>query len=52
MIPEQVVTILVNDNLDIACTAIQKAAVERATAEVDEGFAASYEARRRHREVS
>lgn len=51
MIPDQVVLLLVQDNLDIACTAIEKAAMERAVSDVDEGFAASYEVRRRHREV-
>ncbi len=52
MVPESVVQILVADNLDVACTAIEKAAMERAVSDVDEGFAASYEVRRRHREVS
>lgn len=42
---------IVTDNLDIACSAIKKAAMERAVSDVDEGFAASYDARRRHREV-
>lgn len=42
---------MVQDNLEIACSAIEKAAMERAVAEVDEGFASSYDARRRHREV-
>jgi CCR4-NOT transcription complex subunit 1 len=45
------VQLLVQDNLDVACAAIEKAAMERATADVDEGFASSYEIRRRHREV-
>ncbi|KAG6854974.1 hypothetical protein C0991_009797 [Blastosporella zonata] len=48
---EQVVQMIVADNLDIACSAIEKAAMERAVSDVDEGFAASYEARRRHREL-
>jgi hypothetical protein len=52
MISEQVLSILATDNLDVACAAIEKAAMERAVSDVDEGFAASYEARRRHREVS
>ena len=52
MVPEQAVLLLVQDNLDIACTAIEKAAMERAVSDVDEGFAASYDVRRRHREVS
>jgi CCR4-NOT transcription complex subunit 1 len=51
VLPEQVVTLLVQDNLDIACTAIEKAAMERAVNDVDESFAASFEARRRHREI-
>ncbi|KAJ7582498.1 Not1-domain-containing protein [Mycena floridula] len=47
---EQVIMILVQDNLEVACSAIEKAAMERAVAEVDDAFASSYEARRRHRE--
>ncbi|KAF9052783.1 Not1-domain-containing protein [Panaeolus papilionaceus] len=51
LISEQVVSLLVQDNLDIACAAIEKAAMERAVTDVDDGFTASYEARRRHREI-
>ncbi|KAG6832730.1 hypothetical protein H0H92_012302 [Tricholoma furcatifolium] len=51
VVPEQVVQLIVADNLDIACSAIEKAAMERAVVDVDEGFAASYDARRRHREL-
>jgi len=51
MVPDNVITVLVQENLDIACSAIEKAAMERAIADVDEGFAQSYEARRRHREI-
>lgn len=40
------------DNLELACSAIERAAMERATNDIDEGFASSIEARRRHREVS
>lgn len=43
--------VLANDNLDLACQAIEKAAMDRAVIDVDEGFAAAYETRRRHREV-
>lgn len=50
-VPEQVVQMIVADNLDIACSAIEKAAMDRAVNDVDEGFAASYQARRRHREL-
>lgn len=44
--------LLVQDNLEIACSAIEKAAMERAVVEVDDSFSNSYDARRRHREVS
>jgi len=49
--PEPVIILLVQDNLDIACSAIEKAAMERAVNDVDEGFSPSYDVRRRHREV-
>lgn len=39
------------DNLDIACAAIEKVAMERATADLEDNFAASIESRRRHREL-
>lgn len=52
MVSEQVLSILATDNLDIACAAIEKAAMERAVSDVDEAFTTSYEVRRRHREVS
>ncbi|KAL0577902.1 CCR4-NOT core subunit cdc39 [Marasmius crinis-equi] len=45
------IEILVSDNLELACAAIEKAAMERAVSDVDEGFAVAYEARRRHRET-
>ncbi|KAJ4488321.1 Not1-domain-containing protein [Lentinula aciculospora] len=48
---EAVISILVSDNLDVACAAIEKAAMERAVVDVDEGFAAAYDLRRRHREL-
>ncbi|KZT03564.1 Not1-domain-containing protein [Laetiporus sulphureus 93-53] len=47
---DHIVFLLVQDNLDLACQAIEKAAMDRAIVDVDEGFAAAYEARRRHRE--
>ncbi|KAF9475663.1 Not1-domain-containing protein [Pholiota conissans] len=51
IVSDQLVTLLVQDNLDIACSAIEKAAMERAVSDVDEGFATSYDVRRRHREL-
>jgi len=52
IVSEQVILLLVQDNLDAACEAIEKAAMERAVADVDEGLSASADARRRHRDVS
>lgn len=43
---------LVQDNIDVACAAIEKAAMDRAVADVDDGFNIAYESRRRHRIVS
>ena len=45
------VSLLVNDNIDNACRAIERAAMDRAKADVDDAFAQAFEARRRHREV-
>ncbi|KAG7086666.1 hypothetical protein E1B28_002606 [Marasmius oreades] len=45
------IEILVSDNLELACAAIEKAAMERAVSDVDEAFSAAYESRRRHRET-
>ena len=52
MVPDQVIFLLVQENIELACQAIEKAAMDRAVIDVDDGFAAAYELRRRHREVS
>lgn len=52
MIPEPAIALIVQDNLDTACSAIEKAAMERAVTHVDDGFAQAYDLRRRHHEVS
>ncbi len=52
MVPDQVIFLLVQENIELACQAIEKAAMDRAVIDVDDGFAAAYEIRRRHREVS
>ena len=52
MVPDQVIFLLVSENIELACQAIEKAAMDRAVIDVDEGFATAYELRRRHREVS
>ncbi|KAH8102882.1 Not1-domain-containing protein [Cristinia sonorae] len=49
-VSEQVFNILVQDNLDVACHAIEKAAMDRAILDVDDSFANAFEIRRRHRE--
>lgn len=49
MIPEQVVMLIVQDNVDAACEAIEKAAMDRAVREIDAALIQSFEARRRHR---
>lgn len=51
MVPEQVIHVLIRDNLEIACAAIEKVAMERAVADVEDNFAVSIESRRRHREL-
>lgn len=51
-ISDNVIQTIVNDNINYACAAIEKAAMERAVAEVDESFTVAYEQRRTHREVS
>ncbi|KAJ3103919.1 hypothetical protein HDU97_009731 [Phlyctochytrium planicorne] len=49
-IPEQVVYIIVADNLDLACSVMEKAAAEKATVEIDENLATAYLSRRKYRE--
>ena len=49
MVPEQVVMLIVQDNVDAACEAIEKAAMDRAVKEIDGALIQSFEARRRHR---
>lgn len=43
--------LIVNDNVDVACRAIEKAASDRAISDVDDHFALAYSDRRLHREV-
>ncbi|EMD38674.1 hypothetical protein CERSUDRAFT_82953 [Gelatoporia subvermispora B] len=50
MVSDFLINIVVGDNIDLACQAIEKAAMDRAVIEVDEGFATAYEVRRRYRE--
>ena len=48
-LPEQALLLLVQDNLDLACMVIEKTAMEKALAKVDEGLAVAYTARREFR---
>ncbi|KAJ8507174.1 hypothetical protein ONZ45_g10423 [Pleurotus djamor] len=48
---EPALMLLVADNLDMACNAIEKSAMDQAITDADENFASSYEIRRRHREL-
>ncbi|EIM89241.1 uncharacterized protein STEHIDRAFT_154920 [Stereum hirsutum FP-91666 SS1] len=52
MVPDAVIMLLVQDNIDLASGTIEKADMDRAVAEVDEGFAGAYDARRRHRQTA
>ena len=51
LFPEQVLLLLTQDNVDIACQVIEKTAMDRAVVEIDEALASAYEARRAHAEV-
>ncbi|KAG8924030.1 hypothetical protein FRC02_010689, partial [Tulasnella sp. 418] len=51
LIPDQAIHLIVADNIDVSCAAIEKAAMDRAVAEVDEAFANAYATRRHHRET-
>ncbi|KAJ3349536.1 hypothetical protein HDU83_000454 [Entophlyctis luteolus] len=51
-ISEQLVLMIVNDNLDLACTVMERAAAEKSVAEIDESLASAYMSRRKHRERS
>lgn len=47
---EQAVQILAADNLDLACTLIERAATDKAVRDTDEQLASAFLARRKHRE--
>jgi CCR4-NOT transcription complex subunit 1 len=51
VVTEHALMLIVTDNIDIACATIEKAAMERAVAEVDDAFSMAYADRRLHREV-
>jgi len=51
-IPEQAILVLAGENLDLACSVVEKVAMEKAVLEVDDGLSPAYLSRRGHREVS
>ena len=46
MVSDQIILLIVQDNIDVACEAIEKAAMDRATREIDNALGQSYAARR------
>ncbi|BFZ65241.1 CCR4-NOT core subunit cdc39 [Saitoella coloradoensis] len=49
-LPEHAIMVTVSDNLDLACSIIEKAAMDKAVPEIDEGLAPAYLARAQHRQ--
>lgn len=47
-LPEQVLHLLVQDNLDLACSVVEKTAMDKALVKVDEGLTTAYALRREH----
>ncbi|CAJ0849761.1 6099_t:CDS:2, partial [Entrophospora sp. SA101] len=48
---EQAILILVSDNLELACSVIEKAAMDKAVPEIDEALSTTFSNRKKHREV-
>ncbi|KAF9980258.1 hypothetical protein BGZ75_008644 [Mortierella antarctica] len=48
--PEQAILMTVNDNLDLACSVIEKAAMEKSIPEIEESLASAFSIRKKHRE--
>ncbi|KAI9209788.1 CCR4-Not complex component, Not1-domain-containing protein [Polychytrium aggregatum] len=51
-VPDQAIYVTVADNLDLACSVIEKTAAEKAIPDIDDGLSAAYHNRRKHRERS
>ncbi|BGP21039.1 hypothetical protein JCM10213_002926 [Rhodosporidiobolus nylandii] len=51
-VPEQAILVIVAENLDLACSVVEKVAMEKAVQEVDDGLGPAYISRRSHRERS
>ncbi|SAM86011.1 related to CDC39-transcriptional regulator protein [Ustilago bromivora] len=48
-LPEQAIMVIMQENLDLVCSVIEKAAMDKAVPEVDEGLTNAYSSRREHR---
>ncbi|PWY99362.1 Not1-domain-containing protein [Testicularia cyperi] len=48
-LPEQALMVVMQENLDLACSVIEKAAMDKAVPEVDDGLTNAYSTRREHR---
>ncbi len=49
-VPEQILFVIVSDNLDLACSVMEKAAAEKSIPEIEESLAPACMNRRKHRE--
>lgn len=49
--PEQAVFVVVNENLELACSVLEKGAAEKALPDIDEQLTSLFANRRKHREV-
>lgn len=49
-LPEQAIVLIASDNLELACSVVEKVAMDKATVEVDDALAAAYAQRRKHRD--
>lgn len=50
-LPESGVFMVVNDNLELACSLVEKTAAEKAVVDIEESLAVNFDNRKKHREV-
>ena len=49
-LPEAAINLLASDNLEVACSVVERVAMDKAVLEVDDGLASAYESRRKSRQ--
>lgn len=49
-LPEQALLLVIGDNLELACSVVERVAMAKAIPEIDEGLASAYASRREHRQ--